>query len=364
MRRRLWDGIVLAVILIGGLPGVSVAQTASRQLSAAERQQLRIAESTEIGKMGWAIRAAGLAQDKNNIALFRSYLKPNDRPQDVRAPDEPLRRSEYVQVSLQALGRLSAYEALPDIESLIASTQNSGTADYARAVRARILASKEKSPGARISRFLAELERTAEQLNTVARQPQPNIDGPPAFEVLAVRELADMIYLYSDEALYHSAKAAGIKLEIDPPSSLKIKYAFMKPGERVNKIIEELANLKVRGANHAEFLTQMAINAGDAAGIAAENKLRQMQKGPRFEYKKTRGREERVEQLRRAYNSKDVYTRQGFFALIDVVGSMGNPMYSEILEELAKDKDSDIAQYARRSIFWVKKGVPIQRAFF
>lgn len=262
-----------------------------------------------------AIRQAGLRGDRSQIpAMINMLQNPPDSYSEGVADRMRL-------PLLHALAQLGATDALPVIDDLI--NKNNGVAVYARVAKARLVAesSVKSLPGkaqstGKITRFLQELSLTAADINTAAAAYNVQKDqwrasihpsdhpGPAApKEVIALREVADMIYHDTAPGAMALPLVKQINFDLDSAAALKTKLAPMSREQRISVLIDDLAKQKY---GPLALEQQLLADEGLPARRAVYARLKEIVAHP-AEYT-----EPRTQRLNEGYRSLyDVYTSIG-----------------------------------------------------
>ncbi len=151
--------------------------------------------------------------------------------------------------------------------------------------------------------------------------------------IYALRELADMIYQDRDQALAREAQAQGIHFDQDAPSALKVELAPLSVQERVNRIVEHLAHLRVETSKEY-YPMQLAINEGTFASRAAAAKLEEMR------------------------DKRDQYPYHiGFASLFRLIQGVGDKEQAPIVAQFLNDPDPGVAYYADQCLSDIQNGI-------
>lgn len=187
-------------------------------------------------------RQAGLTKDHSQVpALLAALKNPPER--------------FYTFNALHTLAQIGATEALPAVNSLLATSHDIDLVNYAVAAKARILAESGaqavKDPKARARAKLAALYQgtslTPEALNGAAKvyQVYASTPGEPTpIGVYVMREAADI--LYQEGVASSMVETTPPDYLLDPASALKVRLAPLSHQNRVTTIIDELASDKVK----------------------------------------------------------------------------------------------------------------------
>ncbi|MDQ2686277.1 MAG: hypothetical protein M3Y28_00245 [Armatimonadota bacterium] len=298
------------------------------------------------------VRPAPRGQDARNIAaLHRAGLK-GDRSQvpQLIAALKDATHLDYRYAALHALAQMGARDALPQFEalrpkSIMLQSADPDLSNYAEAARARLLAESStqaiSNPNQRaqskLHKFLVESGLDIPGLNTALTAQErlrADREGTLPMRIYALRELADMIYQDRDQALAKEVQAQGIRFDQDAPSALKVDLASLPTQERVNRIVEYLAHLRVLTSGEY-YPMQLAINEGTFASRAAAAKLEEM-RGKRDQY------------------PSDI----GFAALFRLIRGGGDKEQAPIVAQFLNDSDSGVAYYADQSLPYIQGGIP------
>lgn len=280
--------IALALILT---PHLSIAQqnTDFARLPADVQALLRNSNPLAETDMAARLRQAGLY---GNRSLIPELL-------DVVKKREANPKTDQIRTALRSLCILGAREVLPHLEKDIAKLteimQNSkgleNTFNYAEVCRARLLAeagtrnmrddasrAKEK-----LRLFLGAVKLDVPEIN-VSTQKKTRLSMMHEYpglaitrETMALREIADMIYRHRDKSLLALVKKQELNFDVDYASALKIRLALSSHYERVERLVNEMANLKVFTMD-GYYLVQLAIDEGQDASRYATIKIREMMK--------------------------------------------------------------------------------------
>ena len=174
---------------------------------------------------------------------------------------------ELILIAIRSLSWLGVSEALPDIDVVLKDhgkreDKQFPISDYLLIFRARLIAeagSKEGTPEqkaeTKLRLFLESLHLTVESINTIVAKEKETF-YEVNLETLALREIADMIYRSKDEALLQLTRKQELKFSIDEPADVKIRLSLKDQKQRVDWIINELANAKaLREKAKHEFRT-------------------------------------------------------------------------------------------------------------
>lgn len=245
----------------------------------------------------------------------------------------------YVINGLHALAQLGATESLPDFDDYIDDNPDTYVGNFAQAEKARLLAESDArghpngpaQAAAKVRRFLAELNLTPATLNqsplsytrmktvhdlagNYRTYPSEPITSVAAY---ALHALADMVYhgTYADFASL--SEIAAINFARDPRSALKMRLAPLPHAMRLSTMIEELAHKEVlRSEDNLEI--QLLINEGLPGGRAVAAKIEDMDA------------------------HREQYSRQGFSALFDVLGGLGDKTHLPLAERFWKRRDGNV----------------------
>ena len=188
------------------------------------------------------LRQAGLNKDRTQVpALLAALKNPPER--------------FYTFTALHTLAQVGATEALPAVNSLLATSHDIDLVNYAVVAKARLLAESSaqavKDPKVRARAKLAALYQgtslTPEALNGAAKvyQVYASTPGEPTpVGVYVMREAADI--LYQEGVASSAVETAPPDYSLDPASALKVRLAPFSHQERVATIIDELASDKVK----------------------------------------------------------------------------------------------------------------------
>jgi hypothetical protein len=379
--------VVLAVTITA-----SAAQTppSSQPAQPAPRVVIREGETLSqkrlrIEKTAVQFRTAGITGDRSVIPAMRAALYPQGK--DVETQLE----NRTVLAALHSLAQLGATEALPDIESAMTrSDLHYAEARYARIARARLLAeagdkrptplpmpvktdsaillaspsallglvapvpaeavqkSTEKpqeklsaaekadleAAKAKLDRYLKELSLSVEDLNQLQEMKKKyagTSETPWVNLGLALRELADMIYLKHDVSLVNACVSAGIDFKQDSPSQLKVNLAPYTQKVRLASLIAWLSQVKVL-AGYEDYVMQLVVNEGTAGSGAAAEQLRVIQKD------------------RQKYNSPQIG------GLIRIIRGVGDTEQASLVEGFAKDKEMWVVHDAKIALPDISNG--------
>lgn len=281
--------------------------------------------SPEDAKQIAAMRAAGLHGDPTYIGSMIKVLTNPPHP-------------DYRKTALHALARLGAVEALPNIDATILN----GDADaksYARVARARLVAEDEAKNVANIAkasvklnRFYHELGLTPNQVNEAVLQHYVKggtSDGPQPVEVYAMREIADMMYQGPLKDFMALPMASQVGFQNDYPSELKVSLASLNSSERIQKLVQRLANKSTLGTDDY-YDIQLAVDEGISASQVVATQLHIMDA------------------------NRSQYTLEGFTALLQVLHGIGDKEQAPLFAHFMAVANVEF-MYPD-----VKKGVPQQ----
>lgn len=217
-------------------------------------------------------------------------------------------------------------------------------AAYYRVALARIKAETGLSSSAsgdvlsgRLEAFLASLGLTPreveERLRGWAPTAAPGEDRQVPVQVLAMREMADMLASARKSGEDTSAAEKVIDLASDPASYQKVQLAGLAPHERISRLLERLSQ-----ARALDDYTRCTIQAlGDEGAAAAEETARKLR-----ELLAQRGRE--------AGESKPIE------ALLMVLSYAGGPGDAPVAEAFMHDQNKEVAEAARRAAWALRTG--------
>lgn len=252
----------------------------------------------------------------------------------------------YATAGLHALAKMGALEGLPVVQTYI-DTDTGDTGKYAVVVKARLLAENSVSrissgpqkAVAKVERFYKELNMTSGDMNNAliafhtpnrqqgaegrASQQFSTLPPQPPIGVYAMRELADMVYNGSYQDYASLPQVASVNFQEDYPSALKMRLAALPHEERLNTIIDELANKKALTPDDSYEL-QLAINEGKPASRLAAQKLADME------------------------SHHDQYASAGFSALFSVLSGVGNQEEAPILARFLNVTYPYVSHYAKQ----------------
>jgi len=271
-------------------------------------------------------RKAGLTKDRSLAsALIIALKNPPER--------------FYTFVALHALAQMGATEALPAINALLATSHDTGLVNYAITAKARLLAESGaqaiKDPKVRAQVKLAMLYQqtglTPNALNAAAKEYQVFVGTPGTpvpIGVCLMREAADV--LYQEGVASSAVEAAPPDYSLDPASALKVRMAPLSPKERINALVEQLANLKKYPPSEY-YTVQLLADMGAAAEQAIDAKIVDMDL------------------------HQNEYT-VGFMALFDVLRCIGDTSQSSFVEDFTRDPSRASGQAAERSYADILRG--------
>ena len=260
---------------------------------------------------------AGLKKDRTQLpALLAALKNPPER--------------FYMFTTLHTLAQLGATEALPAIDSLLATSHDISLVNFAAAAKARLLAESStqaiKDPKARVQAKLAALYQQAKltpaMLNLDASYYQAHIGNPGEpvpVGVCLMREAADVLY---QEGMASSAvEAAPPDYTLDPASGLKMQMAPLSPKARIATLVEQLANMK-KYTPTEPYTIQLLADIGEAAEQAVDAKIVDMD----------------------AHQGQ--YDGLGFTALFNVLRGIGDASQGSFVEDLARDQSREAGYVA------------------
>jgi len=277
-----------------------------------------------------ALHQAGLNKDRSQVPALLAALKN---------PDDPIKRS-YAFVALHALAQMGATEALPAINALLATSHDTGLVNYAITAKARLLAESGaqaiKDPKVRAQVKLAMLYQqtglTPNALNAAAKEYQVFVGTPGTpvpIGVCLMREAADV--LYQEGVASSAVEAAPPDYSLDPASALKVRMAPLSPKERINALIEQLANMKTYMPSEP-YAIQLLADMGLAAEQAVDAKLVDMDL------------------------HQEQYDGLGFRALFDVLRGIGDASQTSLVQDFARDPTREAADAAAGALADVSAG--------
>ncbi len=272
-------------------------------------------------------RKAGLTKDRSLAsALIIALKNPPER--------------FYTFVALHALAQMGATEALPAINALLATSHDTGLVNYAITAKARLLAESGaqaiKDPKVRAQVKLAMLYQqtglTPNALNAAAKEYQVFVGTPGTpvpIGVCLMREAADV--LYQEGVASSAVEAAPPDYSLDPASALKVRMAPLSPKERINALIEQLANMKTYMPSEP-YAIQLLADMGLAAEQAVDAKLVDMDL------------------------HQEQYDGLGFRALFDVLRGIGDASQTSLVQDFARDPTREAADAAAGALADVSAG--------
>ena len=239
---------------------------------------------------------------------------------------------------MHALAQLGATEALPAFD--LATQSKSVDPNYLKAMRQRLLAEnlaaktlvEPNRAATKITAFYRGLNLSPSDMNTANSNVAPLVAGksiPP--EVLATREIADMVY-HGNYADYASLDGlAQISNTSDMPSALKLRLAPLSQAVRVQTLIDDLAQSQTLGMKQ-RYEMQLADDQGTLASHIAVVKLQEMDQ------------------------HREVYPKEGFDAIFSVLSGAGDATQAKLVEHYTHDQNGYIAYFANNVYADVQAG--------
>ena len=308
------------IVLLSLMPFVCISQPSPTLFS---EDHIRMA----------AIRRAGLNGDRSNISSLLSEAVKSDSNALLRIS------------AIRALAHLRSPESLAVLLRVATEDRVDEVRDVARICRSRINAELganaivDPSEKARVelNRFLQECDLAVSALNSAREKlDQDNrTHRRPPRELIALRELADMVYRRRFLALANTCVAAGIRFEMDAPSNLKISLAPLTSQLRIASLIDLISSLKVLKWDDDSTL-QLAIDEGLPASKAAVARLQLMAADP------------------------ERYHYIGFAALFEVIRGAGDKDSAPVIEAFLPHPNRWVRHYAAQVLPDVKAGIPRQ----
>jgi len=285
-----------------------------------------------------AARRAGMQRDQSMAGSLLGYLDYGEwRDNDYFLP---------AQQAIISLGRLADQRLAASLQSMVKkpATGPPQLAAYYRVALARIKAETSQSSSAsgdplsgRLNAFLASLGLTPRQVEESVRRwaptAAPGEDRHVPVQVLAMREMADMVASARKSGEDTSAAEKVIDFSSDPASYQKVQLAGLAPHERISKLLERLS--QARALDDYTCCTIQAL--GDEGAAAAEESARKLR-----EMLAQRGRE--------AGESKAIEV------LLMALSYAGGPGHAPVAEAFMHDQNKDIAEAARRAAWALRTG--------
>jgi hypothetical protein len=311
--------------------GTSAAGLLAIQGAAASPAPVTAADDKELAEVRQSGRQADAAQIGKMIRLLKNPPHPS-----------------YMKAALHSLAQLGATEALPTIDEEMQGESDADIRSYSVAARARLQAENaaqgvqdsDIAAQTKIRVFYQVLGTSAAGLNSGLEQ-HHDLITKQAFriqttaEVYAVRELADMVYDGQYTSFASLPGVSEVNYSQDYPSALKIRLSSLPPKERVNTMIQRLAQETEQAPNDAYDL-QLLANEGTLASQAAVAKLREMS------------------------TQRSKYTYIGFSSLFEVIRGTGDKSQAAFVERFRHDADGRVAHYAEADYYDIEDGVKHQ----
>ena len=273
------------------------------------------------------MRRAGLQGDRTQIPDMVLLL------QRTPAPDRLL-----MDTTLHSLAQMGATDALASINALIQSNKDTNIVNYAKAVRARLLAESQAGfqpdndvqAKGKLDRFYKELGETpgdinagvAAYLKNLASRVGPGVAPQFPMELYAMRELADMAYHSQYAGFTKLPGLSQAQFNLDGRSALKVRLAPLSAADQIAWLIDDLSKKKVITEEESAEI-QLASDLGPSAGQSAAAKLWDMDQ------------------------HRDNYSRAGFSALFSVI-TMSGDEESNLWDHFKNDPNPLISEYAER----------------
>ncbi len=280
------------------------------------------------------LRGFGLSGDPTKISTLIAELN---------APTHPYSKI----TAMKAIGQLGSDKALAALDSVIQNDRDPVNRLVAAVTRSRVIAEVAAKgiadptlrASTKLNKFLQSLERTGSRISAAVpaqvQEVKTTPDRIPGIELLALREIADMIYRNRDSALLQAAVSQGIDFQLESASALKIRLAEMSAAQRISTLVDELAILKVM-AGDAYHKVQLAVDEGAPAGAAVAAKLAVMDR------------------------QRDRYKYIGFAALFNIARALGDKTLEPVIARFLNDADGWISYYARQVYPNVRAGLRSQ----
>jgi len=317
MKMMLCFCLVMAVVLHGcGTVGANVPLPPLSQQ-----------EEVLLAKM-WRARISG---DHAQTSVMLNYLK---KPVTQQHP-------ALTHTAMQALARLGAMEALTTIEEMAqrSSPGSSPVQRYAQVARARLLAEEsigENPPSAAVKmrRYLSALKLTPNQINAALSNSNQRFgDQQNVPEIVASREIVDMIYHKRDMTLAKQAQALGIRLDLNASFVVELQIAPLSRQERVEWLIKELKKADVLSSREYHLI-QLTAAEGKTASHAAAVALEQMR------------------------SSGQIYNYGAVAGLLKVIGLVADKGESPIVLTFSTDSNPALSRVAQQVLRRIERGVP------
>ena len=252
------------------------------------------------------------------------------------------RETVYHLFALRMLATLGDSATLPTIEAYLndKDTQNNNyMRDRARIVQARIIAEnaapQNTSPRRRaeaiLGRFYKELGTSSESINSaVAKVPDANYrdanpDYNPPIEEAILWEVADMIYRGDSAAFLSLPDVRHLDFTHYDATQLKIELAPLSRTQRIRRLVDNLASKKILTGKET-YDKQLLIDEGLPAAKIAAAKIREMGQ------------------------NRSKHPANGFVALFQVLGGVGDKQQSEVMASFRQDSDPSVKNSAETPV--------------
>lgn len=331
---QLWGRMALPAIVLVPLLCLIVscfsASKSGERVSGVAYAAVRRGEIPQEAQEAALFTRAGLTGDRSLIPLMIKTLQGNPYPHVSEA-------------ALQALGRLGAVEALPTVDNIVNGKMVDmyGLSDQfiinaARVAKARLVAESEPKgvtissiqASTKASIFFQTLGISPDEMNVAVAnyfQHGPEERNAPApLGLCAMRELADIAYIGKYTNFSALPEISSVKFYLDYQSEIKVKIAPLSHPARAGYLAKELSKISYIGDNEA-FEMRLAISEGYDGSQAAAAQLREMEP------------------------NKQKYAREGFAALLDVIGGSGDASQEALLSHFSADPDPFVAAQAKDS---------------
>ena len=199
----------------------------------------------------------------------------------------------YLAVAGRALARLNSQEAVADFEKIIAESTITLVRDWAKVMRARLLAQSPdfgNNASRRLAVFLKEIGRTPKQFAQALRDYNKlsATDKANTFsmEITALSELSDMVYRGDSEAWLKLPEIKALDVSGVRAARYRMAFAAVPKEQRAEAIVDALVkwedaqpHVTAQDAD-ARFLLRMALDEGKQGAKAAVEKLKTIDAQP------------------------------------------------------------------------------------